>query len=131
MSGKICMYKEIEESYKKLGSSSFYDHMLLGTTFTGRIVVKTVWGFNKEDNEKWLDDVFKDIPSDFKGKLLEVPVGTGVLSLPIFKDLDKASITCLDYSNEMMNQAREKADLLNINNITFIQGDVGHLPFED
>ena len=34
---------------------------------------------------------------------------------------------CLDYSPDMMRQAREKADRLHLKNVTFRQGDVGAL----
>ena len=43
----------------------------------------------------------------------------------------EADITCLDYSADMMGQAQEKADRLHLKNVTFQQGDVGALPYED
>ena len=43
----------------------------------------------------------------------------------------EADITCLDYSPDMMRQAREKADCLHLKNVTFRQGDVGALPYAD
>ena len=45
--------------------------------------------------------------------------------------LPEADITCLDYSPDMMRQAREKADRLHLKNVTFRQGDVGALPYAD
>ena len=45
--------------------------------------------------------------------------------------LPKAEITCLDYSPDMMAQAKEKADRLGLQNVSSRQGDVGALPFED
>ena len=71
------------------------------------------------------------IPEDFSGRLLEVPVGTGILTMPLYQTLPKAEITCLDYSPDMMAQAKEKADRLGLQNVSFRQGDVGALPFED
>ena len=65
------------------------------------------------------------------GKLLEVPVGTGILTMPVYQTLPKADITCLDYSADMMGQAQEKADRLHLKNVTFRQGDVGALPYAD
>ena len=35
--------------------------------------------------------------------------------------LPEADITCLDYSPDMMRQAREKADRLHLKNVTFPQ----------
>ena len=48
------------------------------------------------------------ITEHFSGKLLEVPVGTGILTMPVYQTLPQADITCLDYSADMMGQAQEK-----------------------
>ncbi len=58
----------------------------------------------------------------FSGKLLEVPVGTGILTMPLYRTLPEADITCLDYSADMMGQAQEKANRLHLKNVTFQQG---------
>ena len=51
--------------------------------------------------------------------------------MPVYKDLPEADITCLDYSVDMMDAAQAKAEKAGIKSITFLQGDVGALPFED
>ena len=51
--------------------------------------------------------------------------------MPFYQTLPKAEITCLDYSPDMMAQAKEKADRLGVQNVSFRQGDVSALPFED
>ena len=51
--------------------------------------------------------------------------------MPVYRDLPNADITCLDYSENMMAPAQEKAKVLGLPNIKFLQGDVGALPFED
>ncbi len=84
-----------------------------------------------EKNLRYLEKALSGIPEDLCGKLLEVPVGTGVLTMPVYRDLPDADITCLDHSEAMMASAREKARALGLKNITFLQGDVGALPFED
>ena len=123
---------EIKSAYKSLGKAhSFYDGMMTGTTFLGRMMLKYVWCMTKEDALEYQAGVFEAVPKDFSGKLLEVPVGTGVLSMPVFKTLKNAEITCLDYSEKMMSSAQKRAVEMNISNIDFIQGDVGNLPFED
>lgn len=71
------------------------------------------------------------IPEHFSGKLLEVPVGTGILTMPVYQTMPEADITCLDYSPDMMRQAQEKAEHLQLKNITFRQGDVGALSYAD
>lgn len=63
--------------------------------------------------------------------LLEVPVGTGVLTMPVYKKLPDAEIVCLDYSPEMMKNAERRASSMEIRNVLFRRGDVSALPFED
>ena len=75
----------------------------------------------------YLEEAMSGIPEHFSGKLLEVPVGTGILTMPVYQTMPEADITCLDYSPDMMRQAREKADRLHLKNVTFRQGDVGAL----
>lgn len=124
--------EEIKTAYRELGrANSLYDGMMLGTTRIGRFILKHVWNMTIEDAMEYQAAAFEPIPSDFRGKLLEVPVGTGVLSMPVWKRLPSADITCLDYSEKMMESAQERANKLGITNITFQQGDVGALPFED
>lgn len=86
---------------------------------------------NREDALEYQARTFEPIPSDFSGSLLEVPVGTGVLSMPVWRTLSNADITCLDYSESMMESAKKRADEMAISNIKFVQGDVGNLQFED
>eukprot|EP00833_Pecoramyces_ruminatium_P015686 jgi/Orpsp1_1/1189718/evm.model.d7180000073939.1 len=123
--------EKIKSAYKSLGSGSFYDGMITNTTFMGSVVNKVVWDYSKEDNDLIYKQVFDDIEEDFNGKLLDVPVGTGALTIPLYSTLTNADITCVDYSEEMLGQAKEKADKLQLKNIKFQQGDVGHLEFED
>ena len=85
---------------------------------------------NKAENDDYLEKALSGIPENFSGKLLEVPVGTGILTMPLYQTLPQADITCLDYSPDMMGQAQEKADRLQLKNVTFRQGMWG-APFAD
>ena len=71
------------------------------------------------------------IPDDFSGKLLDVPVGTGVFTAGKYARMRQAEITCLDYSEDMLIQARERFEKEGIGNIQTVQGDVGALQFAD
>ena len=46
--------------------------------------------------ERWKTSTIWSIPENFSGRLLEVPVGTGVLIMPVYKTLPNAEIICLD-----------------------------------
>lgn len=121
----------IRSAYRLTGSNSFYDGMITCSTLPGKIVCRLVWAMNKADCDGYQSKAFSGIPEDFSGRLLELPVGTGVLTMPLYQTLPKADVTCLDYSPDMMAQAREKADRMGLKNVRFRQGDVGALPFPD
>ena len=124
--------EEIQNAYKSLGKeATFYDGMITCSTALGKAICKIVWNMNKETNNRYLELALSGIPEDFCGKMLEVPVGTGVLTMPVYKTIPDADITCLDYSADMMASAQRKADLMGVCNVQFKQGDAGNLPFED
>ena len=122
----------IRSAYRMTGGNNFYDGIMITcSTLSGKAVCRLVWAMNKAECDDYLEKALSGIPSNFTGKLLEVPVGTGILTMPVYKTMPDADITCLDYSSDMMKQAQEKASRLNLNNITFQQGDVGALPYEN
>ena len=122
----------IKASYRKLGNQAdFYNGIITRSTLIGKLVDSVVWGLNRELAAKWVNDALSPVPEDFAGKLLEVPVGTGVLTMPLYRTLPKASVTCLDYSVDMMENARKRAEEMQLNNVSFVQGDAGALPFAD
>ena len=125
-------HEEIRRSYKALSDmASFYDGIITRSTLPGKVMDSLIWGLDKELAAKWLDDALSPIPEGFSGRLLEVPVGTGVLTMPLYASLPNAEVTCLDYSPDMMENARKRSLALGISNVSFVQGDVGALPFAD
>ena len=126
-------HEEIKASYKALGGgfANLYDGIITRSTPIGKLMDSLVWGLDASLAAKWINDALAPIPEDFKGTLLEVPVGTGVLTVPVYRNLKEAQITCLDYSAEMMRNAERRAEALAVRNVSVVQGDVGALPFED
>ena len=123
---------QIRSAYRLTGGhASFYDGMMTYSTLPGKAICRLVWNMDGEKNLHYLERALSGVPEDFSGKLLEVPVGTGVLTMPVWQSLPQAEITCLDYSPDMMASAQEKAKRLGIANVAFTQGDVGALPFAD
>ncbi len=124
--------EQIKSAYMLTGGhASFYDGMMTYSTLPGKVVCRLVWNMDQEKNLRYVEQALSGVPEDFSGKILEVPVGTGVMTMPIYKELPSAAITCLDYSADMMGAARQKAEAAGIKNVTFRQGDVGALPFAD
>ena len=129
---KMARRDQIQNAYRLTGSSAgFYDGMITYSTFLGKLICLLVWNMDARKNLYYIEKALSGIPEDFSGRLLEVPVGTGVLTMPLYRKLKDADITCLDYSEAMMKRARDKAKQFGIENIRFIQGDVGAIPFPD
>ena len=126
-------HEGIKASYKSLGKgfANTYDGIITRSTLLGKLMDSLIWGLNADNAAKWINDALSPIPDDFSGKLLEVPVGTGVLTIPVYKNMKEAEITCLDYSADMMKNAEDRANALGVKNVSFVQGDVGALPFGD
>ena len=126
-------HDEIRKSYKQLGSSfgNIYDGIITRSSLLGKIMDSVIWGMDDRLAAKYVNDALEPIPEDFKGKLLEVPVGTGVLTMPLYQSLPEADITCLDYSSDMMDNAKRRSEAMKLQNVSFVQGDVGALPFAD
>ena len=119
--------EQIQNAYKLTGGvSSFYDWMMTYSTLTGKAICRIVWNMDGEKNLRYLERALSGVPEDFSGKLLEVPVGTGVLTMPVYRELPEAEITCLDYSPNMMAAAQERAKKAGIGNVRFVQGTWAH-----
>lgn len=125
-------HDEIQNAYQYLSKeATFYDGMITCSTALGSAVCRLVWNMNREVNIRYLEKAMSGVPEGFAGRLLEVPVGTGVLTMPLYKTLTAADVTCLDYSADMMAVAERRAKRMELANVHFQQGDVGNLPFED
>ena len=145
------MADKIKKSYRF--SKSFYDDAITQGKWWSKLYFKLLWG-SVDDNEI-ARRVLSWIPDDFSGKLLDVPVGTAVFTKEKYRRMTKAAtereqsqagldsvereqarpevkadITCLDYSQDMLEQAESRFRGAGITNIRTMQGDVGALPFE-
>lgn len=119
------MSDKIKEAYQS--SKNIYDDVLTQGNFFSRLYIKVFWS-GTNDNEI-AQKVLSYIPNDFKGKILDVPVGTAVFTERKWKLLSEAQIICLDYSEDMIAQARRR--LQDRVNISCVQGDVGNLAMDD
>lgn len=124
--------KKIAAAYETVGKlSSFYDGMITNSGFWGRLAMKIFWGLSDADYQKFLSQALAGVPKDFTGRLLEVPVGTGAISLPLYEKLRDAEIFCVDYSETMLQAAEKYSHEMKLSNVKFLQGDVGNLPFSN
>lgn len=121
------MADKIKSSYRF--SKSFYDEAITQSEWWSRLYFRLLWG-GVDDNEI-AQRVLSWIPDDFSGKLLDVPVGTAVFTIEKYRRMNKAEITCLDYSRDMLEQAEKRFRDAGVTYVKTMQGDVGALPFGD
>ncbi|MBQ9816493.1 MAG: methyltransferase domain-containing protein [Proteobacteria bacterium] len=121
------MSDKIKSSYKT--SKNIYDDIITHRTWWSKLYNRLFW--NGVDDNDVAADLLAHIPNHFDGKLLDVPVGTAVFTYRKYKRLKNADITCLDYSEDMLTQAKTRFETNHIRNIKAIQGDICNLPFED
>ncbi len=114
----------IQDAYH--ASKNIYDDVLTQGSIFSKTYIRFFWS-GTDDNEI-AQKILSYIPDDFSGRLLDVPVGTAVFTEKKWRALSGAKITCLDYSEDMLEKA--KARLGDCTHISFIQGDVGALPME-
>ena len=77
----------IRGAYRLTGESSFYDGMITCSTLSGKAVCRLVWAMSKAENDDYLEKALSGIPEYFSGRLLEVPVGTGILTMPVYQTM--------------------------------------------
>ena len=115
---------KINKGYKSV--SNIYDKYITGGNLLFKIIVNIIWEFKDKDVSM---DLLKNIPDNFSGQLLDIPVGTGILTYEKYAKLNNAKIICMDYSDNMLKIATERFEKNNIKNIECRQGDVGNIPF--
>ncbi len=103
--------------------------MMTNSSFIGSLAIRFFWQMSNEEYHKFIEQAFAGISNDFSGRLLEIPIGTGILSQSIYRNLPNAEIIGVDYSEKMLAAARE--NLREIKNATLLQGDVGNLQFDN
>ena len=121
------MSDKIKTSYKQ--SKNIYDDIITHRTWWSKLYNRVFW--DGVDDNDIAADLLAYIPNNFDGKLLDVPVGTAVFTYRKYKKLKDADITCLDYSEDMLTQAKSRFESNHIQNVKTIQGDICNLPFED
>ena len=118
------MEKKIQKAYED--SKNVYDDILTHDSFLSKIYNKIFW--NGVNDNEISDKLLSNIPNDFSGKILDIPVGTAIFTSKKWNNLKKSNIICIDISIDMLRIANKR---INQPNISLIKGDVGQLPFED
>jgi len=91
---------------------------------------------NYDKNEQFIisaKKIVEFIPHDKNEtfKILDISTGTGNIAIEIAKNYKNATIHAVDISEQMLNIAKDKANFLNIKNVTFYKQDVEKLELPD
>jgi ubiquinone/menaquinone biosynthesis C-methylase UbiE len=125
LKGETVMDK-IREAYKSI--SKVYDKSITEEKFSMKMFQKFTWGFSHKD---YSIKLLESISNDFSGKILDVPVGTGILTYEKFGKMNNSKIICMDYSDDMLEIAKTRFKENSIDNAECEQGDVGNMSYED
>ena len=108
--------RKVQRAYRQLGNiARLYDGMMTNTSWAGRFAIRWLWGF--ASYPEFLAMAYRGLPADFRGRLLEVPVGTGVLSFPHYEKMKEAP--------------KKHAANFSLGAVDFALGDVGDLQYAD
>jgi ubiquinone/menaquinone biosynthesis C-methylase UbiE len=118
---------KISESYDAV--VPLYDDYITSSSPLMRLVNRIAWGFRAD--EEYARDVLSFVPERFDGVLLDVPVGTGILTHKKYRRLESARIIALDYSLGMLQKAKRLYESCGIKNVVYVRADVGNLPVND
>ncbi len=121
------MSDKLKSAYRQ--SKSIYDDVITHKSWWSKLYNRLFW--NGVDDNAIAADLLSNLPDDFSGRLLDVPAGTAVFTYQKYQALQNAEITCLDYSEDMLAQAKARFEANQIAHVQTMQGDVGQLPFED
>jgi ubiquinone/menaquinone biosynthesis C-methylase UbiE/uncharacterized protein YbaR (Trm112 family) len=129
--GIIDFLPGVDDSISKAYDSRAYfysDYVTSSNIFT-KLLNLVFWGVASQ--YEFAQEILPFIPKYFDGILLDVPVGTGILTLEKYQKLPSARILAADYSLGMLLRAKQLYAKNGIENVTLVRGDVGNLPIAD
>ena len=118
----------IRGAYRMTGGNSFYDGMITCSTLSGESGVPLGVGNEHGGKRRLSGKGNVRYSGAFLRQAAEVPVGKGILTMPVYQTMPEADIT-LSRLFARYDESRhgKKADRLHLKNVTFRQGDVGAL----
>jgi SAM-dependent methyltransferase len=117
----------VSASYDR--AAARYDPCITGSTLSTKIVGRIIWG--RAGDRDPMDKVLSLLPNRFDGVLLDVPVGTGVFTAPVYRRYPQATIVAVDCSLNMLRRAKTRFQEQGVNNIHLLKADAANLPVGD
>jgi hypothetical protein len=97
-------HDRIWASYDKIAAR--YDPCITASTLRAKILGRIIWG--RPSDRDPMEEVLSLLPDRFDGVLLDVPVGTGVFTAPLYRRYPEATIIGVDCSMNMLRQAQAR-----------------------
>jgi ubiquinone/menaquinone biosynthesis C-methylase UbiE len=117
---------KIRAGYKEIAGG--YDTLLSTQNLWAKLACKLIWGF---PDTAYAGKLLSLLPEDFSGRLLDIPVGTGLFTCETYAKMKYAQLVCADYSEDMLAHAKRRLADAGIENADCVRCDVGTLPFTD
>ncbi|MBN2595018.1 MAG: class I SAM-dependent methyltransferase [Sedimentisphaerales bacterium] len=118
---------KVSRAYDKVADR--YDTLLSKPKVPHRIINTLVWGIG--DDRPYIETVLSYLPNQFDGILLDVPVGTGIFTSPIYTRYPKATIIGIDLSMSMLRKSRECFERDGLRKVVLLKADVNNLPLRN
>ncbi len=117
----------ISASYDKVAAR--YDPYITASTLPSKVLGWIIWGCAGDRDP--MEEVLSFLPDRFDGVLLDVPVGTGVFTAPLYRRYPQATIIGIDWSMNMLRKARVRFQEQGVPNVHLFKADAAHLPVRD
>lgn len=118
---------KVSASYDKVASR--YDRYITASSVFMKVVSRVVWGY--ADDRDRMGEVLSLLPDPFDGILLDVPVGTGVFTAPLYSRCRKAKVIGVDCSMNMLRRAQACFREHGVTNVHHLKADAANLPLRD
>jgi SAM-dependent methyltransferase len=120
-------HDRVSDSYDKVAAR--YDPGITASTLRARVLGRVVWG--RASDRDQMEEVLSFLPDRFDGVLLDVPVGTGVFTAPLYRRYPEATILGVDCSMNMLRKAQVRFREQGVPNAHLLKADAPHLPVRD
>ncbi len=120
-------HDRVSASYDKVAAR--YDPGITASTVRAKILGRIIWG--RASDRDPMEKVLSLLPDRFDGVLLDVPVGTGVFTAPLYRRYPEATIIGVDCSMSMLRRAQARFQEQGVHNVHLLKADAAHLPVRD
>jgi len=120
-------HDRISASYDKVAAR--YDPGITAATVAAKVVGRIIWG--RASDRDPMEKVLSLLPDRFDGVLLDVPVGTGVFTAPLYRRYPEATIIGVDCSMSMLRRAQARFQEQGVHNVHLLKADAANLPMRD